>query len=125
LPVGRALAALDTIPRRLHTPLVFPAPGGSHIDINNFRRREWAPAFEPAGLPRRRIYDLRHTYASFALDAGISIFELSRFMGCGVRVIDRTYGHLVVGSEARAREKLEARAQREAEAGVAETTGMF
>jgi hypothetical protein len=71
------------------------------------------------------IYDLRHTYASFALDAGISIFELSRFMGCGVRVIDRTYGHLVVGSEARAREKLEARAQREAEAGVAETTGMF
>jgi hypothetical protein len=65
---------------------------------------------------------LRHTYASFALDAGISIVELSRFMGCGVRVIDRTYGHLVVGSEARAREKLEARAQREADTAVT-TTG--
>jgi integrase len=83
---------------------------------------EWAPAFEAAGLPRRRIYDLRHTYASFALDAGLSIFELSRFMGCGVRVIDRTYGHLVVGSEARAREKLEARAQREVDTMASTTT---
>jgi integrase len=64
-------------------------------------------------LPSRRIYDLRHTYASFALDAGLSIFELARYMGTSVRVIDRTYGHLVRGSEDRARAKLEARAARE------------
>jgi hypothetical protein len=35
-------------------------------------------------------------------------------MGTGVRVIDRTYGHLVPGSEDRTREKLDARAAREA-----------
>ena len=53
------------------------------------------------------------TFASSALDAGISIFELARFMGCGVRVIDGTYGHLVRGAEHRAREKLDARAEQE------------
>jgi hypothetical protein len=46
---------------------------------------------------------MRHTYASFALDAGVSIFELARLMGTSVRVIDSTYGHLVRGSLDRVR----------------------
>ena len=44
--------------------------------------------------PVRRIYDLRHTFATFALRAGISTFELSRFMGTSLLMIDRHYGHL-------------------------------
>jgi hypothetical protein len=55
----------------------------------------------------------RHTYASFALDAGVSIFELARLMGTSVRVIDGTYGHLVRGSLDRVRVALEDRATRE------------
>jgi hypothetical protein len=35
---------------------------------------------------------MRHTYASFALDAGVTIFELARLMGTSVNVIDDTYG---------------------------------
>jgi hypothetical protein len=42
----------------------------------------------------RRIYDLRHTFATFALRAGISIFDLSRYMGASLTMIDRHYGHL-------------------------------
>jgi hypothetical protein len=38
--------------------------------------------------------DLRHTYATFALRAGISIFDLSRFMGASLAMIDKHYGHL-------------------------------
>jgi integrase len=35
-----------------------------------------------AGIePLRRIYDLRHTFATFALRAGVSTFDLSRRMG--------------------------------------------
>jgi integrase len=64
-------------------------------------------------VSRRQPYALRHTFASFALDAGISIFELARFMGTEVRIIDRTYGHLMPGSEDRARAKLDERAARE------------
>jgi len=45
-------------------------------------------------LPLRRIYDLRHTFATFALRAGISTFDLSRYMGASLTMIDRHYGHL-------------------------------
>jgi integrase len=44
--------------------------------------------------PVRRPYDLRHTYATFALRAGVSIFDLSRFMGASLAMIDKHYGHL-------------------------------
>jgi integrase len=42
----------------------------------------------------RRIYDLRHTFATFALRAGISTFDVSRYMGAGLTMIDCHYGHL-------------------------------
>jgi integrase len=48
-----------------------------------------------AGItPLRRVYDLRHTFATFALRAGISTFELSRYMGASLTMTDRHYGHL-------------------------------
>jgi integrase len=108
----RAQIALDGIPARLDTPLLFPSPAGEHIDLSNFRAREWKPALEAAGITHRRIYDLRHTFASHALAAGVPIFELARFMGTSVRMIDRTYGHLVRGSEQAVREKLDRYAEK-------------
>src|SRR5512133_3419851 len=42
----------------------------------------------------RRVYDLRHSFATFALRAGISTFDLSRYMGASLTMIDRHYGHL-------------------------------
>ena len=54
-----------------------------------------SPPSSPPGSSRsRRIYDLRHTFATFALRAGISTFELSRYMGASLTMIDRHYGHL-------------------------------
>jgi len=107
------------IPRRINSALVFPAPGGGnrvraghggYVDLHNWRAREWLPALDAAGLPRRRIYDLRHSFATWALAAGLSIFELARYMGTSVDMIDRTYGHLARGSEDLARAKLDAHA---------------
>ena len=104
----RARAALAQVPRRLDTPAVFASPRSARLDFHNFRIREWLPALDAAGIPRRRVYDLRHTFATNALAAGVSLFELSRFMGTSVELLDSTYGHLAEGSEARARELLEA-----------------
>jgi integrase len=90
-----ALAALDRVPARQETPLVFPAPRGGYLDLHNFSRRAWKVAQLAAGIePLRRPYDLRHTFATFALRAGISTFDLSRFMGASLTMIDRHYGHL-------------------------------
>ena len=84
-------------------------------DLDNWRAREWRTALEAAGPDKELVpYAMRHTYASFALDAGVSIFELARLMGTSVQMIDVTYGHLVKGTHEHVRAKLEARAQREA-----------
>jgi integrase len=88
--------------------ILFPAPEGGRIDINNFRHRSWTPALAAAGIEHRRIYDLRHTYASWSLAAGVDIFTLARRMGTSVKIIDRTYGHLVAGADAYERELLDA-----------------
>jgi integrase len=52
------------------------------------------PGAESAGVEHRRIYDMRHTFATWSLAAGMSIFTLSRRMGTSVQMIDATYGHL-------------------------------
>ena len=90
-----ALDAIEGQPTSPHSPLLFPAERGGYLDLHNFRNRAWKPAQVAAGTePLRRIYDLRHTFATFALRAGISTFELSRYMGASLTMIDRHYGHL-------------------------------
>ena len=104
---GRAFAALESSPARLDTRLVFPAPeeatSTSHFRSANGNRRSRPPAFLTS-----RIYDLRSTFASQALAAEVSVFELARIMGTSVRMIERHYGALLQGSGEAIRGKLDA-----------------
>jgi len=90
-----ALAALDQLSAGRESQLLFPSHRGGYFDLHNFRNRYWKPAQIAVGVvPLRRVYDLRHTFATFALRAGISTFDLSRYVGASLTMIDRHSGHL-------------------------------
>jgi integrase len=94
-----ALGALDQLRPRDDSPLLFPNTRGGHLDFRNFNRSHWKPVQKTIGIePLRDLYDLRHTYATFALRAGVPVFALSRFMGTSIAMIDLHYGHLAVDS---------------------------
>ena len=91
---AKALEALDRLPAS-DNPILFPNMRGGRIDFRIFGRKHWRPAQTKAGIdPVRGLYDLRHTYATFALRAGVPVFAVSRFMGTSIAMIDRHYGHL-------------------------------
>ena len=95
----RAITAIEHLPPRIDTPLLFCAPKGGHINLDTWRTRDFYPALDAAGIERRGPYHLRHTFATEALANGMSIFQLARIMGASVKTIDRHYGHLAHDSE--------------------------
>jgi integrase len=58
----------------------------------HLRHRTWTSASVSPRCPR-------HSFASFAIAAGVSLFYLARIMGTSVAQIDATYGHLLPDSE--------------------------
>jgi integrase len=103
---GKVVDALNELPRR--QGILFPSSEGGRINIDNRRSREWVPALKAAGVEHRRIYDMRHTFATWSLAAGMSIFTLARRMGTSVQMIDQTYGHLARDAEDQDRGLLDA-----------------
>ena len=104
-----AITAIDSLPPRLDSPYVFAGPKRGPFDFHNFRRREWGPAIEAAGVTRpARIYDLRSTFASNALAVGITVYELARLMGTSVSMIEAHYGALIDTARESLLERLEA-----------------
>ena len=72
---------------------------GGLLNLNNWRRRVWGPAIEASGVATpARIYDLRATFVSDALAAGVPVFEVAKIAGTSVRMIERHYGRLLDGS---------------------------
>jgi integrase len=99
---------LREIPDRSADALVFPAPEGGYLHLENFRKRVWLRAIEQAGLTPLRIHDLRHTCASLAIAAGADVKVLQRMLGhaSAALTLDR-YGHLLPGQAASVADRLD------------------
>jgi integrase len=64
--------------------------------------------WKAAGLERLTLHDLRHAYASVAIDAGVNVKALSTFMGhSSITITLDRYGHLLPGAEDEAAELMD------------------
>jgi integrase len=64
--------------------LLFLSPRGKPWSIRNFYRDIWDPARKEAGVDFT-LYDLRHTFSSRLLAAGIPLVEVAAWMGHSLR----------------------------------------
>jgi integrase len=70
---------------------IFPARGGSHrVHINE----AWAELRKAANIPDVRLHDLRHTYASVLVSAGLSLPVIGALLGHATPVTTHRYAHL-------------------------------
>lgn len=63
---------------------VFTNTDREQIKIESFRKRQWHEALKRSGLPEHRWprpHDLRHSHASWLLDAGISLPAIQKRLG--------------------------------------------
>lgn len=73
----------------------FPSAAGTPMD-DPIPRRAFRRVLRAAGIRRRiRVHDLRHTYASLAIQRGVPLLVVSRQLGHGsIGVTADVYGHL-------------------------------
>lgn len=87
--------------------LVFPSEVGSPADERNVLRR-FQKVCSDNGLPKLRVYDLRHTHASLLINEGVHPKRISERLGhSSIKLTMDTYGHLFEGSDRDSAEKME------------------
>jgi integrase len=78
--------------------LVFLSPRGARVRSGNFYNQVWGPLVERVGPSigkHPRVHDLRHSFASWALQAGIPLPVVQRQLGHeSITTTVDTYGHL-------------------------------
>ncbi|WP_243061202.1 site-specific integrase [Nocardioides sp. SR21] len=74
--------------------LVFTAERGGVLSNSNYANRVWHPAVLDAEIGHARIHDLRHTYASWLLQEGVSLAEVGQLLGHKVAATTQRYAHL-------------------------------
>ena len=90
--------------------IVFATAIGEPLEPKNPPRRLLARAWRDAGLaaPGPRWHDLRHTYATWQLAAGLNDYAVAQLLGDSVEMVQRRYGHALPDDVASAGERLEA-----------------
>lgn len=97
LPPETVASLLAVVPDKKLDDLVFTMPRGGQLLHRTFVSRYWIAACHAAGLtdPRPTFHSLRHSHASWLLQDGRDLIEVSRRLGhASIQVTVDTYGHL-------------------------------
>lgn len=90
---SRLQAVLEAVPKG-QGDLVFATAEGTLLDPANVKRPFFA-ALKRAGLPRLRIHDLRHSFASQLATAGVPIKVVQELLGHQSMAMTLRYAHLL------------------------------
>jgi integrase len=89
------------------TDFVFAHPDGRPLDPSSVTHT-FLKAVRRAGLKGLRLHDLRHSYASLMMAAGVNIKVISQSMGhANIGITLDTYGHLLPGMGKTAAERFD------------------
>jgi integrase len=87
---------------------LFCHPDGTPIHPDTITRR-FNRMVDQAGVPRIRLHDVRHSYVTVCLDAGVDVKIISDRVGhAGTDVTTRVYGHRSKGRDRAAAEQIAA-----------------
>lgn len=86
------LQLLAAVPHNGDCPWVFPNPQTRRPYVSFFC--SWDTARAKAGLADVRIHDLRHSFASFLVNAGRSLYEVQKILGHTQVKTTQRYAHL-------------------------------
>jgi len=87
-----AVVLLKSVPRLRNCPWVFPNLNTSKPFENIYV--SWNTARTNAGLPEVRVHDLRHSFASFVVNAGRSLYDVQHLLGHTQVKTTQRYAHL-------------------------------
>ena len=122
LRAARKRAALKT--GTSPAPWVFTTPAGKQVDGDNLRSRVFYRVLATAELPRIRLHDLRHTYASLLIQQGESLAYVQQQLGhSSIQLTVDVYGHLIPGANRAAVDRLDAQLARNPGATKVENSG--
>lgn len=100
---SRALAAINR--QAKHTRMAGehvwndPRYGAAWVDERAFRRSYWTPCLKRLGIRYRRPYNMRHTYATMMLMAGMTPAFCARQLGHSIEMFLRTYAKWLDGAQ--------------------------
>ena len=87
-----AIALLQSLPQTTNDEYIFPSPFSGHAFASLFY--PWDRIRRRAGLLDVRLHDLRHSFASFLVNQGVSLYVVQGLLGHTQPRMTQRYAHL-------------------------------